>query len=183
MTTPLQVTTARLRIPVTETDHARGPVDAPVTIVEYGDFQCRYCGAAQRNLAEVLRQRADTVRLVYRHFPIANVHPYAESAAEAAEAAGRRNRFWEMHDWLYEHQDQLDPVHLSLGVEQLGLPPDEVDAEVGRQAHGDRVRRDFVGGIRSGVNGIPTLFVNEVRHDGGYDLAELLAVVDAAATA
>ncbi|MFR9774815.1 DsbA family protein [Micromonospora sp. MS34] len=182
MTTPLQVTTARLRTPVTETDHARGPVDAPVTIVEYGDFQCRFCGAAHPNLAEVLRQRADTVRLVYRHFPIANVHPYAESAAEAAEAAARRGRFWEMHDWLYEHQDQLDPVHLSLGIEQLGLPPDEVGAEVGRQAHADRVRRDFVGGIRSGVNGTPTLFFNDVRHDGGYDLADLLAAVDAAAT-
>ncbi|MET7805140.1 thioredoxin domain-containing protein [Micromonospora chersina] len=181
MTTPLQVTTARLHVPVTATDHARGPADAPVTLVEYGDFQCRFCGAAYTNLAEVLRQRVDTVRLVYRHFPIANVHPYAESAAEAAEAAGRRGRFWEMHDWLYEHQDQLDPVHLSLGVEQLGLPPDEVGAEVGRQAHADRVRQDFVGGIRSGVDGTPTLFVNEVRHDGGYDLADLLAAVDAAA--
>ena len=101
-----------------------------MTIVEYADFQCQFCGAAYPNLHELLRQRADTVRLVYRHFPIANVHPYAESAAEAAEAAGRRGRFWEMHDWLYEHQDQLDPVHLSLGVEQLGLPPDEIGAEV-----------------------------------------------------
>jgi protein-disulfide isomerase len=180
--TPLQVN-ARLRVPVDGTDHVRGPVDAPVTVVQYGDFQCRFCGAAYPNLAEVLRQRADVVRLVYRHFPIANVHPYAEAAAEVAEAAGRRERFWEMHDWLYEHQDQLDPVHLSLGVEQLGLPPDEVDAELGRQAYADRVRRDFVGGIRSGVNGTPTLFVNDVRHEGGYDLPELLAVVDAAAGA
>ncbi|MFG3686562.1 DsbA family protein [Micromonospora sp. NPDC047740] len=182
MTTPLQVTSARLRLPVTETDHARGPADAAVTIVEYGDYQCRFCGSAYANLAEVLRQRGDTVRLVYRHFPIANVHPYAESAAEAAEAAGRRGRFWEMHDWLYQHQDQLDPVHLSLGVEQLGLPPDDVDTEVGGHAHADRVRRDFVGGIRSGVTGTPTLFVNDVRHEGGYDVAELLAAVDAAAT-
>jgi protein-disulfide isomerase len=183
MTTPLQVTTARLRIPVTEVDHARGPTEAPVTLVEYGDFQCRFCGAAHANLTELLRQRADQVRVVYRHFPIANVHPYAESAAEAAEAAGRRGRYWEMHDWLYEHQDQLDPVHLSLGVEQLGLPPDEIDAEVKGHAHADRVRRDFVGGIRSGVTGTPTLFVNEVRHDGGYDLADLLAAVDAAGNA
>ncbi|MCM0678525.1 DsbA family protein [Micromonospora phytophila] len=181
MTTPLQVT-ARLRTPVTEHDHVRGAVDAPVTIVEYGDFQCRFCGAAYPNLLELLRQRADTVRLVYRHFPIANMHPYAEHAAETTEAAGRRGRFWEMHDWLYEHQDQLDRVHLSLGIEQLGLPADEVAAEVERQAYGDRVRRDFVGGIRSGVNGTPTLFVNEVRHDGGHDLADLLAAVDAAAT-
>ena len=180
MTTPLQDTTARLRIPVTERDHVRGPVDAPVTIVEYGDFQCRFCGAAYPNLAEVLRQRADMVRLAYRHFPITNVHPYAESAAETAEAAAARGRFWEMYDWLYQHQDQLDPVHLSLGVEQIGLSPEEIAAEVGRQEYADRVRQDFVGGIRSGVNGTPTLFVNDVRHDGGYDLAELLAVVDAA---
>ncbi|MCI4062032.1 DsbA family protein [Micromonospora sp. R77] len=181
MTTPLQVTTARLRTPVTGTDHARGPVDAPVTIVEYGDFQCPFCGAAHRNLTELLRQRGELVRLVYRHFPIANVHPYAESAAEATEAAGRRGRFWELHDWLYEHQDQLDPVHLSLGVEQLGLPPDEVSAEVDQRVHADRVRQDFVGGIRSGVNASPTLFVNDDRYDGGYDLADLLAAVDAAA--
>ncbi|MFI5484803.1 DsbA family protein [Micromonospora echinaurantiaca] len=180
MTTPLQVT-ARLRTPVTEHDHVRGPVDAPVTIVEYADFQCRFCGAAYRNLTELLRQRADTVRLVYRHFPIANLHPYAESAAEATEAADRHGRFWAMHDWLYEHQDQLDPVHLSLGIEQLGLPIDEVRAEVDRQAHGDRVRRDFVSGIRSGVNATPTLFINEVRHDDAYDLADLLTAVDAAA--
>jgi protein-disulfide isomerase len=182
MTTPLQVT-ARLRDPVNDDDHARGPVDAPVTIVEYADFQCRFCGAAYPNLHELLRQRADTVRLVYRYFPIANVHPYAEQAAETAEAAGVRGRFWEMHDWLYEHQDQLDPVHLSLGVEQLGLPPDEIAGEVDRRVHGDRVRRDFVGGIRSGVNGTPTLFVNEVRHEGGYALPDLLATVDAAANA
>ncbi|MEU4679890.1 DsbA family protein [Micromonospora sp. NPDC023737] len=180
MTTPLQVT-ARLRTPVSGADHVRGAADAPVTVVEYGDFQCQYCGSAYPNLTELLRQREGTVRLVYRYFPIANVHPYAESAAEAAEAAGVRGRFWEMHDWLYEHQDQLDPVHLSLGVEQLGMPPDDIGAEVERHAHADRVRRDFVGGIRSGVNGTPTLFVNDVRHDGGYALPDLLAAVDAAA--
>ncbi|GAA2224001.1 DsbA family protein [Micromonospora olivasterospora] len=182
MTTPLQVT-PRLRVPVTEADHARGPVDAPVTLVEYGDFQCHYCGLAYPNLAELLRQRADVVRHVYRHFPISNVHPYADSAAEAAEAAARRGRFWDMHDWLYQHQDQLDPVHLSLGVEQLGLPADEVGAEVARHAHADRVRQDFVGGIRSGVAGAPTLFVNDVRYEGGYALPDLLAAVDQAATA
>ncbi|MEH1098717.1 DsbA family protein [Micromonospora sp. CPCC 205561] len=182
MTTPHQVT-ARLRTPVTDDDHARGPVDAPVTIVEYADFQCRFCGAAYANLRELLRQRSETVRLVYRHFPITNMHPHAEQAAETSEAAGLRGRFWDMHDWIYEHQDQLDPVHLSMGVEQLGLPADEVVAEVEGQAHGDRVRRHFVGGIRSGVDATPTLFVNGARLDGGYDLAELLAAVDAAATA
>ncbi|MEH0971761.1 DsbA family protein [Micromonospora sp. CPCC 205546] len=179
MTTPLQVSPL-LRTPVSEDDHIRGPMDAPVTIVEYADFQCRFCGAAYANLRELLRQRADTVRLVYRHFPITNMHPYAEQAAEATEAAGRRGQFWALHDWLYEHQDQLDRVHLSLGMEQLGLPADEVAAEMERQAHADRVRRDFVGGIRSGVHATPTLFVNDARHDGNYDVADLLTAIDAA---
>ncbi|WP_092382050.1 DsbA family protein [Micromonospora phaseoli] len=181
MSTPLQVT-ARLRTPVTDEDHVRGPVDAPVTIVEYGDFQCPFCGLAHANLREVLRQRAETVRLVYRHFPIANIHPYAERAAEAAEAAGRRGRFWEMHDWLYEHQDQLDPVHLTLGIEQLGLPVDEVEAEIAGHTHGDRIRQDFVSAVRSGVDATPTVFVNDARHDGDFDVATLLTTVDAAAT-
>lgn len=180
MSTPLQVTVARLRVPVSEADHVRGPVDAPVTLVEYADFQCDHCGAAYRNLREVLRQRADLVRLVYRHFPIANVHPYAEQAAETAEAAGRRGRFWEMHDWIFEHQDQLDPVHLSLGVQQVGVSADEVDREIETRAHADRVRQDFVGGIHSGVTGVPALFVNEVCHEGGYAVADLLAAVDEA---
>ncbi|MEV0330059.1 DsbA family protein [Micromonospora echinospora] len=180
MTTSLQVNVARLRVPVTEADHVRGPVDAPVTLVEYADFQCRHCGAAYRNLRDVLRQRGGLVRLVYRHFPIANVHPYADSAAQVAEAAGRRGRFWEMHDWLYEHQDQLDPVHLTVGVEQLGVSPDEVSAEVDQRMHADRVRRDFVGGIHSGVTGVPALFVNDVCHEGGYAVADLLTAVDQA---
>ena len=181
MTTPLQVTVSRLRVPVTAQDHIRGAPEAAVTLVEYGDFQCPHCGAAYANLHEMLRQRASVVRLVFRHFPIINVHPYAENAAEVAEAAGERDRFWAMHDWLFEHQDQLDPVHLSLGVQQLGLPVDPIAEEVGAHAHLDRVRRDFVGGIRSGVNATPTFFVNGVRHDGPYALPDLLAAVDEAA--
>jgi protein-disulfide isomerase len=177
MATPLQVE-PRLRVPVSEADHLRGPQDAPVTLVEYGDFQCPFCGEAYRTLAEVLRQRPGQVRLAYRHFPVSNLHPYAEQTAEVAEAAGRRGEFWPVHDWLFEHQDQLDPVHLSLCVEQLGLPVEEMDAEVARQAHADRVRRDFVGGIRSGVSAVPTIFVNGVPHEGGYALADLLAAVD-----
>lgn len=181
MRTHLQVTSDRLRDPVTAEDHARGPADAPVTIVEYADFQCPHCGAAYANLRDVLRQRADIVRLVYRHFPVANVHPYAEMAAETAEAAGVRGRFWQMHDWLFDHQEQLDPVHMSLGVQQAGLDADEVAAEVNTHRRLDRVRRDFVGGIRSGVTGAPTFFVNGARHEGGVALPDLLAAVDQAA--
>ncbi|ASW56177.1 DsbA family protein [Plantactinospora sp. KBS50] len=179
--TPLQVTTGRLRTPVHENDHARGPVDAAVTVVQYADFQCPHSGAAARNLRDVLRQRADTVRLVYRHFPVVNVHPYAEMAAETAEAAGSRDRFWEVHDWLFDHQEQLDPVHLSLGAQQAGVPVDAVSDEVNAHRWLDRVRADFVGGIRAGVNATPTFFVNGARHEGGYALADLLTAVDAAA--
>jgi protein-disulfide isomerase len=181
VSTPLQVTVSRLRVPVSDDDHVRGAAEAAVTVVEYGDFQCPHCGAAYPNLQEVLRQRANVVRLVFRHFPITNVHPYAESAAETAEAAGARDQFWAMHDWLFEHQDQLDPVHLSLGVQQIGLPVDAVAEEVQGHRHLDRVRRDFVGGIRSGVNRTPTFFVNGIRHDGPYALPDLLAAVDLAA--
>jgi protein-disulfide isomerase len=181
VSTPLQVTVSRLRVPVTEDDHIRGAADAAVTIVQYGDFQCPHAGAAYPNLQEMLRQRADVVRLVFRHFPIVNVHPYAESAAETAEAASARDAFWRMHDWLFEHQDQLDPVHLSLGVQQIGLPVDAVADDVRAHHRLDPVRRDFVGGIRSGVDRTPTFFVNGIRHDGSYALPDLLAAVDQAA--
>ena len=178
MSTPLQVTAGRLRVPVTDEDHIRGPADAPATLVEYGDFQCPHCGTAYRSLDEVLRQRPETVRLIFRHFPLTNVHPYAEAAAETAEAAAVRGCFWPMHNWLFEHQDQLDPVHLSLGTQQIGLPVDEISEETGAHNYLDRVRRDFVGGIRSGVNASPTFFLNDVRHDGTYAVADLLAAVD-----
>lgn len=180
MSTPLHVTVSRLRPPVTEDDHIRGPVDAPVTLVEYADFQCPHSQAAHPNLAEVLRQRTGRVRLIFRHFPLSNVHPYAEIAAETAEAAADRGAFWGLHDWLFEHEDQLDPVHLALGAEQVGLPVEEVAEEVNAHARLDRIQRDFIGGIYSGVDRTPTLFVNGVRHDRGYAVADLLAAVDKA---
>ncbi|MGI5214507.1 DsbA family protein [Plantactinospora sp. CA-290183] len=181
MSTPLQVTASRLRVPVTDADHIRGPVDAPATLVEYGDYQCPHCGLAHRNLVDLLRQRPDGVRLVFRHFPLTNVHPYAEDAAETAEAAGTRGCFWPMHDWIFEHQDQLDPVHLSLGMQQIGLPADEIGDELGAHEHLDRIRGDFVGAIRSGVNAAPTFFLNGVRYEGTYSVPDLLAAVDKAA--
>lgn len=182
MSTQLQVTLSRLRQPVTATDHIRGAPEAPVTIVEYADFQCPHCGAAYANLVELLRQRPDSVRLVFRHFPLVNVHPYAELIAETAESAGEHGRFWEMHDWLFEHQEQLDPVHLALGAEQVGLPVDNLADQVNSHARLDRIRRDFVSGIRSGVDGTPAFFVNGARHDGGYALPTLLGAVDHSAT-
>lgn len=181
-TTPFQVTLPRLVVPVGADDHTVGPSgDGTVSLVEYGDYQCPYCGMAHAILRDVLRLRGELVRLTFRHFPLTNVHPYAELAAEVAEAAAARDSFWPVHDWLYEHQRNINPRQLMVGVEQLGLPSDEVAAEVSGHVHLDRVRRDFVGGVRSGVNGTPTFFINGVRHDGGYALEELLEAIDEAA--
>jgi protein-disulfide isomerase len=181
MTTPFQMTLGQLTEPVTDDDHIRGPATAPVTLVEYGDYQCPYCGAAHPIVKELLRQRPTEVRMVYRHFPLTNVHQYAELAAEVAEAAGARRQFWQMHDWLFTHQEELSPVTLRLGVEQLGLSVEEIDQELRDHLHLDRIRRDFIGGVRSGVNGTPTFFINGIRHDQGYTLPELLLAVDEAA--
>jgi protein-disulfide isomerase len=183
MTTQFTVTSDRLQAPVTDDDHSIGPATAPVTLVEYGDYQCLYCGMAHPLVQELLRQRADTLRYVYRHFPFVSVHPYAETAAETAEAAGVRGRFWHMHEWLFEHQDRINPVHLVDGIADVGPLVDEVVEEVDNQVYRDRVQRDFVSGVRSGVNGTPTFFVNGRRHSGGYSLAELLDAVDLAAAA
>lgn len=180
MSTPLQVTVSRLRQPVTTDDHIRGAADAPVTLVEYADFQCPHCAAVHPNLQVLLRQRPDAVRLVFRHFPLANVHPYADLVAQTAESAGEHGRFWQMHDWLFEHQDQLDPVHLALGAEQVGLPVDDLAGEVNSHTRLNRIQRDFVSGVLSGVDATPTFFVNGVRHTGGYDVPQLLRVVDEA---
>jgi protein-disulfide isomerase len=148
-----------------------------VTLVEYGDYQCPYCAEAQPIVREVLRLRPDRVRFAFRHFPLTNAHQYAEPAAEAAQVRGR---FWPMHDWLLEHQDEVGPAYLRRGAEQVDLPADEVTREVDEHRYLNRVRRDFVSGIRSGVHGTPTFFVNDVRHDGGHSLPDLLAAVDEA---
>jgi protein-disulfide isomerase len=182
MSSPFQVLPGRLAVPVTDEDHVKGPATAPVTLVEYGDYQCPYCGMAHPIVNELLARRPDTIRFVFRHFPLANIHPYAEVAAEGAEAAGTRRKFWAVHDWLFEHQDRLDPTYIRLAAAQLGLDADEVLREISEHAYLGRIRRDLVGGARSGVNGTPTFFVNGTRHDGNYALPDLLAAVDEAAS-
>jgi protein-disulfide isomerase len=116
MTTPFQVS-GRLTVPVNDSDHVLGPDTAPVTLVEYGDYECPFCGAAHPVVQDLLRLREGTIRYVYRHFPLSNVHPHAELAAETAEAAGARGRFWAMHDWLFTHQDELSPGALLRAAE------------------------------------------------------------------
>ncbi len=171
---------ARLKPPVSEHDHAQGPADAPLTLVEYGDYECPYCGAAYPIVRQVQRHMGDRLRFVFRNFPLSNVHPHAAAAADAAEIAGALGQFWPMHDLLYQHQHALDTPHLAHYAGQLGLDPEQFAADLAAEAQRARVREDFLSGVRSGVNGTPTFFINGVRHDGGSSAEELVAALEKA---
>ena len=174
---------AVLTVPVSEDrDHIQGPADAAVTLVEYGDFECPYCGGAYPIIKEVEARMGDRLRFVFRNFPISTSHPHAEQAAEAAEAAAGQGRFWQMHDLLFENQRRLRDQDLRAYAEQAGLDLQQFDTELAEHVHAARVREDFMSGVRSGVNGTPTFFINGVRHDGSYEVEALLAALDRAAT-
>jgi protein-disulfide isomerase len=164
----------RLTVPVSERDHVLGPATAPVTLVEYGDYECPFCGAAHRSVERVLQVMGNDLRFAFRHFPLSQIHPHAYQAAEAAEAAGAQGRFWEMHDLLFENQDRLGLRDLIGYAGALGLDLERFVTDLRGHAHAGRLREDFLSGVRSGVNGTPTFFVNGLRHDGGYDVEVLL---------
>jgi protein-disulfide isomerase len=172
---------ARLSHPVGPRDHVIGPTDAPVTLVEYGDYECPYCRAAHVIVLALLDRMESEIAFCFRHFPITTLHPFAEVAAEAAEAAGVQGKFWAMHDWIYENQETIGPDDLRRAARLLGLDGERFDADLASQRFASRVREDFLGGVRSGVNGTPTFFVNGVRHDGRWDLESLEEAVDLAA--
>ena len=167
--------------PVGERDHAHGPQTAPMTLVEYGDYECPYCGQAYPIVQEIQQRLGDRLRLVFRNFPLTQVHPHAQHAAEAAEAAGSQGKFWEMHDYLFEHQRALDDGHLAEYAATLGLDTTQFSQDMSEHAYVERVREDFLSGIRSGVNGTPTFFINGVRHDDAWDVETLLAALEDAA--
>jgi protein-disulfide isomerase len=169
---------ALLTPPVNADDHAQGPGNAPVTLVEYGDFECPHCGRAYPIVKEVRRRLGDGLRLVFRHFPLTQSHPHAERAAEATEAAAAQGEFWAMHDELFTHQDALDDVHLVGYAAKLGLDTDRFTSDLENGTYADRVREDVRSGIWSGVNDTPTFFINGRRHDGPWELADLLAAVE-----
>jgi protein-disulfide isomerase len=174
--------TAALTLPVSEErDHIQGRAEAAVTLVEYGDYECPYCGAAYPILKDLQARAGELLRFVFRNFPITTSHPHAERAAEAAEAAGVQGRFWEMHDTLYENQSRLEDEHLHGYAEQLGLDVGVFARELAEGVHLPRIHEDFMSGVRSGVNGTPTFYVNGARHDGPYDLETLLDAVQRAA--
>jgi protein-disulfide isomerase len=170
---------AVLSMPVSEDrDHIQGPADAAVTLVEYGDYECPYCGAAYPVIKQVQARMGERLRFVFRNFPITTSHPHAEQAAEAAEAAAAQGRFWPMHDLLYENQKNLGDRDLRVYAERLGLDVELFDTELAGHVHAARVRDDFMSGVRSGVNGTPTFYINGVRHDDSYELDTLLAALE-----
>lgn len=171
---------AKLTPPVSKRDHRRGPDTAPVTLVEYGDYECPFCGMAHLVVKEIERRLGDQLRFVFRHFPLLQIHPHAEHAAEAAEAAGAQGKFWEMHDTLFEHQDALDDPHLVLYAVALDLDKDRFVREMAEHVHMERVLEDLMSGAHSGVSGTPTFFINDIRYEGSYDLETLLATIEAA---
>jgi protein-disulfide isomerase len=173
---------AALTMPVSESrDHIQGPADAAVTLVEYGDYECPYCGAAYPIVKEAQGRMGNRLRFVFRNFPITTSHPQAERAAEAAEAAAGQGAFWEMHDLLYENQNHLRDEDLRSHAERLGLDLERFDRELAERTHAERVHEDFMSGVRSGVNGTPTFYINGARHDDAYDIETLVAALERAA--
>lgn len=154
-------------------DHIRGPLEAPLTLVEYGDYECPYCGRAAPIVKELLAEFGDRLRFVFRHLPLPDVHANAALAAEAAEAASAQGRFWEMHDALFEHQDQLLPADLAVHADRLGLDVPRFEQDLRSGAFAARVTQDVNSAEEAGVAGTPTFFINEVRHVGPYDRESL----------
>ena len=170
-----------LTLPVSERDHAQGPANAPITLVEYGDYECPSCGQAYAIVKQLQQRLGERLRFVFRNFPLTQMHPHAQHAAEAAEVAGIQGKFWQMHDLLFENQRLLGDGPLREYAEAIGLNGVQFRAELHAHTAEGRVREDFLSGIRSGVNGTPTFFINGVRYEGGYDLEALLAALESAA--
>ena len=164
----------RLTLPVGDRDHIQGSANAPTLLVEYGDYECPICGAAYVTVKEIQQAMGDRLGFVFRNFPLSEMHPHARDAAQAAEAAGAQGRFWEMHDMLFENQDDLDRDHLAAYAETLGLDATRLINELAAGTYAKHVQEDFRSGIRSGVNGTPTFFINGNRYDGSHDVESMI---------
>ena len=164
----------KLTVPVSiGLDHVRGSVNAPITVVEYGDFECPYTGMAYPVIKELMRQFNEKIYFVYRNFPLNNIHPHAQHAAEAAEAAAAQDKFWQMHDYLFEHQKALDDNHLLEYAQNVGLNIDRFNKEMSGHVYTPSINKSLKSGIDSGVEGTPTFFINGERYEDSWDLDTL----------
>lgn len=167
-----------LKVPINETDHIQGNKNATITLVEYGDYQCPACGLAFPILKKVQKQFSKNLLLVFRHFPLIEIHPYAEVAAETAEFAGQHNKFWEMHDLLYTHQKDLTLPLLFELTQSIGLSETELQFELQNGTFKGKIKSDFLSGVYSGVDSTPTLFINGHKHEGPYDFETLVETIE-----
>ncbi len=166
--------TPLLTPPLGSRDHILGPPNARLVMVEYGDFQCPHCGRAHPIVKQIIASFGDELTFAFRHFPLAKIHRQARLAAQAAEAAGAQGKFWQMHDLLFEHQDQLEAEDLARYAAELELDVRRFGEELTAGVYAHRVQEDFASGIRSGVNGTPTFFIHNKRFNGGYELDALM---------
>jgi protein-disulfide isomerase len=168
---------ATLKAPVTPQDHIQGPENAQISLVEYGDYECPHCGHAYPIVKRVQKHFSKDLRFVFRNFPLSEMHSQAEPAAEAAEFAGAEGKFWQMHDGLFENQERLgEPLYSEL-AQELGLSSAALQQALADGKYEKRVRADFSGGVRSGVNGTPTFFINGKRHDGSFEYESLVLAI------
>lgn len=173
---------ARLTLPVDPArDHTQGFADAPVTLVEYGDYECPHCGRAHPIVQKIQAEMGDNLRFVFRNFPLAEMHPHANHAAQASESAAEQGVFWEMHHGLFGHQRDLSDAGIKVVAQQAGADPEKTISEVLMGKHEPKVKEDFLSGVRAGVNGIPTFFINGVRFDDSWDEETLLNALQKAA--
>ena len=169
----------QLKVAISEHDHLQGPADAAVTLVEYGDYQCPDCVRAHPIVKLLQKRFGGSLRFAFRHFPLAQIHQFAQPAAEAAEFAAARGQFWEMHDSIYERRSPLSSELLLSLAKENGLDASAMDEALNQHTFLDRVKQDFMGGVRSGVNGTPTFFIDGKRHDDGTDFESLVAGIEA----
>lgn len=165
---------------MTDDDHVRGPREAQLVVIEYGDFQCPYCARARPTLLRLQRRHGDRIALVYRHLPLEHLHPLAELVAEAAEAAGAQGKFWEMHDLLFEHQQQLNSANVPLLAQELGLDAQRFMEELQNRVHCDKVHAHAEQAARLGASQTPSFFLNGERYEGDSDYDSLTAAVERA---
>lgn len=169
---------ATLKTPVGPDDHVSGSENAKITLVEYGDFECPYCGRAYPIVKEVQKHFGDRLRFVFRNFPLRELHPHAEEAAETAEFASANEKFWPMHDLLFENQKRFNTKTFLALAGELGLAPESLENALRDRTFRQRVHHDFSTGVRSGVNGTPTFYVNGTRHDATYEFGILVAALE-----